>query len=161
MIRTITGAYKSTNHQKLLEITGEVEIDIELNALNETSQIEKSTRKDQRKLLAEESRRQRSNFFDFTNLDFGRIARKETIWCLTGTGPFKYHLNRIGKVEDLDYRFCDQSDETSEHLFFECSTLNLEVTSETDTYEIKRISRELIKVLKRREQAILVKLDLI
>lgn len=150
VIRTITGAYKSTNHQKLLEITGEVNTETELDIIIQADQQEKSARGELKKQLREESRRESRSFYAFVNLIFGSLVTRAAIWCLTGTGPFKFHLNRIGKTEDLDCRFCGQSDETSEHLLFECTALNLGINLSTDTRTFEIKASRLIEELRRR-----------
>ena len=153
VIRIITGAYRATNHQKLLEIVDEENIETELNDTKEANRHAKRERRELKKRMREERgiEKEKSSHYSFVNLDFGSIVRRESIWCLTGTGPFKYHLNRIGKVEDLDCRFCGQSDETSEHLLYECPILNRKITSEIDTYTFENITKELIKELRRRD----------
>ena len=65
----------------------------------------------------------RNKIFDSMNLDLRQLKNKESIWCLTETGPFKNHLfkmNLIG-INDEICRFCNMERETAEHLLFKCS----------------------------------------
>ena len=45
--------------------------------------------------------------------DPGLIERKETVWCTTETGPFKFFLMKIGKEDDDTCRRCGQARETA------------------------------------------------
>ena len=42
---------------------------------------------------------------------------------LTGHGPFKHHLKRMGLTENSTCRFCDFDEETAEHILCECEAL--------------------------------------
>lgn len=94
-LRMITGAYKTTSINKLLEITGIIKLDQELQILCE---IKKQLRND---IISN-----RSKYF---NLDFQpyNLISKESIWCLTKSGPFNDHLIRFKLAENNLCRYCN------------------------------------------------------
>ena len=150
ILRTVTGAYRSTSRNKLLEITKSIEIEEELEILSQTTKLPKDERRIKRKELREERRTQRDRHFDFNDLNFGKITSREAVWTLTGTGPFRSHLKRIGKAESSDCRFCGHTDETGEHLITCCDQLNFRLDANSDVKALEKTTKLLFKELKRR-----------
>lgn len=122
IVRSITNSYKNTNSEKLLEIKNLIEIIDELDIKTETDLIKE---KDLRiKLKREHYLNKREKIFDMMNLDFGLLKYKESIWCLTESGPFKNYLFKMNLVDDDLCRFCSYSRETAQHLIYECIYFN-------------------------------------
>ena len=100
ILRIITGAYQSTNSEKLLELTDTINI---IQEINTNKQNHQNTNKVTTKEMSIEKREKYFNFGD--NFDKMKLKDKRSIWCLTGTGPFKEFLFLIKKADDNICRF--------------------------------------------------------
>ena len=154
ILRAITGAYRCASTAKLLEITNELPAEIELRISDEVKRLPKEERVAKREELSRKWRsEQESNYEMSAAFDPGQIKRKETIWCMTETGPFRKFLVKIGKADDEGCRLCGDATETAQHLLFECERARPEAKlwSEYDTNEFERKSTQLVKRMRELE----------
>ena len=124
MLRAVTGAYKNASSSKLLELTKELPIEVELQIRSDTESLEKTERANRRRELRKQWRSEQESSYELSEkFDVNHTKRKESIWCLTKTGLFRNFLVKIGLEEDTNYRLCGDSAETAQHLLFECERM--------------------------------------
>ena len=129
----ITGAYRYANSRKILEIANEIPIEIELRIMNETMSLSKDERSAARREQREQWRSERELYYETNaHLEFEQLRRRQEIWCLTETGPFRTFLRKIGKEEEESCRLCDEAPESAEHLLFRCEQAKTEFKLEAD-----------------------------
>lgn len=151
VLRAATGAYKTTSTSRLLELTNEIPIEEELRIRSETKSLEKQLRASRRKELRKQWRAEQEKRYDLSkNFDFEQTKKKETVWCLTETGPNRKFLALIGLEEDESCRLCGDPAETVQHLMFECERTprdcRLEGDYSTEAFELA--STRLVKLLR-------------
>ena len=123
-ILAMTGAFSTTNNSKLLDLIGLLEVNEEIACLSECRELEEESRKKIRsdRLAAQRERLQGDRYEPLFNEQLiMKIRRKETIWFLTGHGPFATHSIRFNKNELTNCRLCRLVDETPRHLLFDCA----------------------------------------
>ena len=90
----------------------------------------------------------RENIFNFSEkfntLD---LTIRQSIWCITGCGPFKSYLFKMKLADDDVCRFCYLNIETSKHLMFECDYLKDKILlrNDFDGINFEIIVRKLMK----------------
>ena len=114
MLRAVTGAYRCASSSKLLELTNQLPIEVELRIRSETKNLEKTARMSRRTELRKRWRNEQDSSYDLSDeFDVEQIVKRESIWCLTETGPFRNFLVKIGLEEDHNCRLCGNSAETA------------------------------------------------
>lgn len=56
-------------------------------------------------------------------LELSKNDLRQITGLLTGHCPLRYHLKKMGKVDDDNCRFCALANETAEHILCECDAL--------------------------------------
>ena len=123
-LKVLFRAYRCTSTEKLLtvlnivHITDEVEIQINSRTVNSNDRTNfKNTKRS--KILSNNAH------INLARDIIDNFKHKFTLWCLTGTGPFKDFLYKIEKVNDKNCRYCGGADETPTHLAYECNRFEL------------------------------------
>ena len=150
ILRAIVGAYKNVNTDKMLELTGVLPIDDELKILNDTKALSKLERSAKR---AESRRRmlnERQQYYDLSeNFEIEQTRKRESVWCLTETGPFRKYLTKIGKEDDDSCRLCGGPAETAQHLLYECDNSEFILQNDYNTFEFEQTCYNLVKFMRR------------
>ena len=148
ILRAITGAYRCASTAKLLEITGELPIDVELKITEEANKLPREERTAKREELRRGWRSGQETHYQLSEkFDTGQIKSKETVWCLTETGPFKRFLKKIGKADDEGCRRCGGAVESAQHLLFECERSRPE-SKLSDTYDTREFEAKCIQLVR-------------
>ena len=150
VLRAIAGAYRNVNTDKLLELTNELPIDEELGILNETKALSQPERRAKRVKMRKLLLSERQQYYDLSeNFEIGQTRRRESIWCLTETGPFRKFLTKIGQEDDEACRLCGISAETAQHLLFECEFSSFRLPNSYSTFDFERSSIRLVNYMRR------------
>lgn len=147
-----SGAYKCTPKEELMSLLGLTDVISELEILNEGEELsghEKRSLKYQRRTETIEQSKRFHHTLNKLNPD--KINNKHVIWCISGCGPFKQFLNRIGKADDFWCRYCGSAIEDASHLLFDCESLNIHLNNNLDTSELNRECTNLVRKLHRDE----------
>ena len=151
VLRAITGAYKNVSTVKLFELTGVLPIETEMRIRSETRKIGRAERAGRRHELRMRWKNGRESVFEFSpNFEINEIRNRESIWCMTETGPFRRFLKKIGKLDDDTCRLCGLSAETAQHLLYECGRIPDEIalTNDYTTAKFETSCYKLIKYMK-------------
>ena len=151
VLKAITGAYRNANSSKILEITNELPIEKELEILSSTMNLCREERGIKRDELREGWRSERELNYEMSEgFEFEQIRRRETVWCLTETGPFRSFLLKIGKEEEDTCRLCGEAPETAQHLLFSCNqaTADFKLENDYNTDKFERSCANLIAHMK-------------
>lgn len=150
-IRSITGAYCNTSTNKLLEITRVIPIDREMEIQFELRDNRSEAKNELKKQMRIDAFNERERIFDFGTMDTMKIKCRETIWCLTESGPFKKYLFNNNLVENDTCRFCNFEIETAHHLLFECEYVRLDRDEIKTVEDFERRVRSLLIELRSKE----------
>lgn len=142
----ITGAYKSTNNEKLLKLIGELSIDEELILKDALSEVGKESRKTIKEKMKDLYLKEMKSF-DHSATDLQKCPAKYSIWCISGNGPFKSHLCKLGIVDNDWCRYCKMVPETPIHLLYECSMFKINIKLSEKAEEIEFNCENLCKKL--------------
>ena len=157
----ITRAYKSTSYEKLFLVTGLVTYELEAIRKRMSTEKEKELG---RKLNCEEKREiddllNRENQKNYTKKlnvdikpDFRGAICPELVYILTGHGPFRSHLKRIGVEEADECRLCSAGRETVEHFQAGCRGVQFKIAgkveNESELAVLIENSKQLIRRLR-------------
>ena len=163
----ITRAYKTTSYEKLFMVTGV--ISFELEAIKKKMMREKS-RELERRLTREEIGEidevlRWENAKNFTKklnvemrIEFRNDICPELVYVLTGHGPFRAFLNKIGRAEETECRLCGEEEESVRHFQEGCEALEFRiaetVASDKELSELIENSRRLVRRLREMEQPV-------
>jgi hypothetical protein len=129
IIKNLTRVYKCTETRILFKLFKIVDVVDEIKIHLEIAEIAKDDRKNfknnKREILLNKIN------ISFENLQYNfnieECRHRYTLWCLTGTGPFKSFLFKINRALDDNCRYCYYEIETAQHLLYECNKyINLE-----------------------------------
>lgn len=147
VLNIVTGAYRSTNTEKLLELLKLCRLTEELEIKDKLQSFDKKLKKQNKNLLRNQMIRFKRSF-NFC-LDIRNSTLKHTIWIISGHGPFRNYLFRIKKVNCQFCRFCKFVPETGNHLLYECREIAVERTP-FDLFDItffEKLSRNITQRL--------------
>lgn len=119
-IKCLTRIYKNTETIVIYKIFNIVDIVKELEILCETDNVPIELRRNYKIDKRNETLNALNVNLIEPDLDINSVKHRYTLWLLTGTGPLKDFLFKIGKAEDNFCRFCYYENETSYHLLYEC-----------------------------------------
>jgi hypothetical protein len=140
-IKSITGMYRCTKSEiiyrllNIIDIVDDLEINSTLNLVDIDKRKEiKNIKRNQ--ILVQFSEVINTVNLDLDNIDYDGIKHRFSLWCLSGTGPFKSFLHKIGRSLDNYCRFCHCENETSSYSLLFC---NRYLDKNFDTFEKKCI----------------------
>ena len=149
IVRAITGCYKSTSKEKLLELLKINTIEEELTIKDATLEVDKDQRKEVKDELRKLYLKEKKSFGFDLNID--ETSSRYMIWCISTHGPFREYLNKRKLVENEWCRFCKMVPETVIHLVNECEYIKLEnlklLEYEVNEDNLEKLVNELIKKL--------------
>lgn len=121
MVLAMTGAFRTTNTAKLLNLLDILDVKREVQCLTECRKSEEDPKKIRQRYLEE----QRSCTLGGYSLpfDIAQLRRKEPFWFITKHGPFRHHLAKMNKKRPSVCRFCVRRLEDADHLLHDCDEL--------------------------------------
>ena len=148
-ILAISGAYFSTNNNKLLNLlklldaNDEIACKLECRGkdLGEKSTIRSSWLNKQKEATD-------GDYAVPPAVEIEKLYRKESMWFITSHGPFRHHRTRFNPANASLCRFCAIRLETADHLLNDCTELGQAEFSDTRSFEstctdiIRRLFRE-------------------
>ena len=131
MVLAMTGAFRTTNTVKLLDLLGILDIEREVKYLTECRDPDADREKIKKKHLDD----QRPAGAYASPFEVKQLRRKESIWFITKHGPFRYQLVRTGGKGPSVCRFCIRRLEDADHLFSDCDELEPTVCTTAAEFE--------------------------
>ena len=140
MINAVTRAYRLASTKKLLGLLKNCYVDHEVDIEIKSKEIEKAERKEFKVSEREKKLNSMEVYQSPENVDVDQIGSRYAIWAITGKGPFKDFLYKIGLSDNHFCRYCSVRQETAAHLLIEYISSPVNKLSEnvTQVYLKKR-----------------------
>ena len=146
----LSGAYRTSGNTKLLNIFGQLEI-------NRSIILDLKYSKDQKNEKRENySSELRIQGYSEEDKALEQSTSKELIWFKLGHGPFLKYLRNIKISEESICSFCNEEEESANHLLFECSHFgnlkNINNLRENCIEELDKKARKIVIEIYKREE---------
>lgn len=144
-ILSLTGAYASTNSDKLLNLLGLLEINEEIEFRLDTRALDSTERKEQRTARIAE-RRLNGPQYDLLDCNLSESTSREIFFFATAHGPFLSLSHRFNNEVPLNCRFCGIFEETAEHLLLFCSAFEpLQISRDTVVSAVESKCKHIVR----------------